>query len=249
MSYQLYEIDVSFPYEALRVFIPVTGTLLAFVIFWFSWQSPKLKSRLIAKNGHDLGWAKLVIYTKILGGLSMGLLPALAYFIAFPETKLQDFGWTLPATTRLATLLWVLGLGALMVFLVQFNAKKPENLKQYPQIRANRWTPGMVQGSLLGWTIYLLGYEALFRGVLLFPLVDAIGLWPAIAVNIGLYSGTHIPKGAKETIGAIPFSVVLCLLSVLTGNIWIAATVHVCMAWTSVLLSLKHHPEMEIVRS
>jgi membrane protease YdiL (CAAX protease family) len=248
MSYQLYEIDLSFPYEALRVFIPVTGTLLSFIIFWFSWQSPKLKSRLIEQNGHDMGWAKLVIHTKILGGLSMGLLPAVAYFIAFPETRLQDFGWTLPPATRTATFLWIFALSALMIFLVQFNAKKPESLEHYPQIRATRWTPGMIRGSLLGWTIYLLGYEALFRGVLLFPLVDSIGLWPAIAVNIGLYSGTHIPKGLKETIGAIPLCIVLCLLSVLTGNIWIAVAVHISMAWTNVLVSLKHHPEMKIVK-
>lgn len=249
MNYQLYEIDLSFPYHALRVFIPVTGTLLAFIIFWFSWQSPKLKAHLITQNGYDLGWAKLVIYTKILGGLCMGLLPALAYLIAFPETQLQDFGWALPETTRFATFLWIFGLSTLMVFLIQFNAKKPENLEHYPQIRANRWTPGMVRGSLLGWTVYLLGYEALFRGVLLFPLVNEIGLWPAIAINIGLYSATHIPKGLKETIGAIPLCVVLCLLSVLTGNIWIAVAVHVSMAWTNVLVSLKYHPEMKVVKS
>jgi membrane protease YdiL (CAAX protease family) len=248
MNYQLLDVDLSFHYEDLRIFIPVVGTLISFIIFWFAWQSEQLKQRLIDQNGQDLGSAKLVIYTKILGGLSMGLIPAIAYLIAFPETRLIDFGWGLPASTLVATLVWTLGLGTLMFFLVRNNAMKPESLLHYPQIRAKKWTPKMVRGSMLGWTAYLVGYEALFRGVLLFPLVEAMGLWPAIAVNIGLYSGTHIPKGLKETLGAIPLSIVLCLLSVSTGNIWIAVIVHLTMAYTNVLVSLKHHPEMEVVK-
>ena len=248
MNYQVFDVDLNFYYKDLHIFIPVVGTLISFIIFWFAWQSDKLKQRLIDQNGHDWGSAKLVIYTKILGGLSMGLLPAIAYLIAFPETTLKDFGWTLPSETLFATLVWSVGLGLLMIVLVSNNAKKPASLQFYPQIRAKTWTPKMLRGSILGWTVYLLGYEALFRGVLFFPLVEHIGLWPAIGVNIGLYSGTHIPKGLKETIGAIPLSIALCLLCVQTGNIWIAVIVHIAMAWTNVLVSLKHNPEMELVK-
>ena len=32
------------------------------------------------------------------------------------------------------------------------------------------------------------------------PLIDPLGMWPAIAINIALYSATHIPKGLDETI-------------------------------------------------
>jgi membrane protease YdiL (CAAX protease family) len=106
----------------------------------------------------------------------------------------------------------------------------------------------MVFWNLFSWAFYLLGYELFFRGILLFPLVAKIGLWPAIAVNIGLYSATHIPKGLNEAVGAIPLSVVLCLLSVSTGTIWIAFLVHVAMAWTNSLASLKFHPEMKIIK-
>ena len=67
--------------------------------------------------------------------------------------------------------------------------------------------------NLLGWAIYLFGYEFLFRGILLFPLAETVGVWPAIAVNIALYSATHIPKGLDETLGAIPLGLVLCWLT------------------------------------
>ena len=123
------------------------------------------------------------------------------------------------------------------------------NLINYPQIRAGEWDLKMVIGNLSAWAFYLLGYEFLFRGLLLFPLVAEIGLWPAIAINIGLYSATHIPKGLSETIGAIPLSIVLCLLSVQTGTIWIAFFVHLAIAWTNTSVALKHNPDMRFVKN
>lgn len=242
-------VDLSFNYQDLKVFIPVVGALIGFMIFWFAWKSDKLKQKLIDKYGEDRGLANLVIYTKILGGFSMGVLPAVAYLIAFPETTLSQLGLGLHQETLLTTALWMLGLGALMVFLMANNAKKPKNLVHYPQIRAKVWDSKMFRGNLAGWATYLFGYEFLFRGVLLFPLVEAIGLWPAIAVNIGMYSATHIPKGLNEAIGAIPLSIVLCLLSVYTGSIWIAVVVHIAMAWTNTTVALKHHPEMQYIKN
>ncbi|MFN8134788.1 MAG: CPBP family intramembrane glutamic endopeptidase [Bacteroidales bacterium] len=55
-------------------------------------------------------------------------------------------------------------------------------------------------------------------------------LWPAIALNTAIYMLVHIPKGIKETLGAIPLGVLLCYLTVQTGSIWIAVMVHIVMA-------------------
>ena len=117
----------------------------------------------------------------------------------------------------------------------------------YPQIRAEVWDIRMVIGNLVSWAVYLLGYEIFFRGVLLFPVVQTAGAWAAIGINIGMYSGTHIPKGAGETIGAIPLSAILCLLCLHAGSFWPAFLVHVAMAWTTTLTSLKYHPDMKVV--
>jgi membrane protease YdiL (CAAX protease family) len=249
MNYQVINIDMYFHDEDLRVFIPIVGTLIGFIIFWFTWQSTQLKERLFRRHGADLGSAKLVIYTKVIGGLSMGLLPAITYWIAFPKTQLVEFGWHLSRETIFATMLWTAGLSIILVLITGMNARKPENLQYYPQIRAEKWTRSMVRWNLIGWAVYLIGYEALFRGVLLFPLMAQWGLWPTVAVNIALYSGTHIPKGLKETIGAIPLCVVLCLLCAQTGNFWLAAFVHVAMAWTNEIVSLRAHPNMKIIET
>ena len=117
------------------------------------------------------------------------------------------------------------------------------------QIRARIWTHKTVLLNIVGWALYLFGYEFLFRGILLFPLAETLGVWPAIAVNIALYSTTHIPKGMQETIGAIPFGLVLSLLTLASGNIWIAFVVHLAMALTNSFTSLKYHPQMQFKKT
>jgi membrane protease YdiL (CAAX protease family) len=242
-------VDLTLNYEDLRVLIPIICGLLGFTTFWFYWKSEKFQAKMIEKYGPDLGAAKIIINTKLYGGFAMGVVPALAYMIAFPETSLADLGLGIPNGKVLDTIFWSTGLGMIMVFVVWNNAKKPESLEQYPQIRAKNWTKKIMIWNLIGWTVYLLGYEFLFRGVLFFPLMDSIGLWPAIAVNIAMYSATHIPKGKQETFGAIPFSIILCLITVSTGNMWTAALVHIAMAYTNTLTSFKHQPEMNFVEA
>lgn len=242
MIYEVLDVDLALKHEDLRVFIPVVIGTISFIIFWFTWQSPSLKKASIQRYGESEGLANIIIFTKVLGGLLMGLLPMLAYLIAFPATTLSDLGLGLSIDTLFATVIWTIGLGAVMVFLVWNHARRPSAFASYPQIRAKQWTHRMMARHLFGWSVFLLGYEIFFRGVLLFPLVESIGLWPAIAVNIAIYSGTHIPKGIKEALGTIPMSIVFCLICVQTGNIWVPVIVHIMMAYTNALTSFKHNP-------
>lgn len=248
MICEMFYIDIEPDHQSLRVFIPVVGCLTGYIIFWFTQKSDRIKQKFLNKYGTDQGYAKFIMFTRYLGGFSMGVIPVVTFLIAFPDTSLSQLGLGVYKETLLATVIWAVGLSAIMIPLVSFNARKPMNLINHPQIRAKEWNKKMVKGNLVSWVVYLLGYEFLFRGVLLFPLVDEIGLWPAIAVNIGMYSATHIPHGLKITIGTIPLSIVLCLLSVQTGTIWIAFFVHTTIAWTNSLTALKYNPEMKIVK-
>jgi membrane protease YdiL (CAAX protease family) len=179
----------------------------------------------------------------------MGVSPTVICLFFLPDYSLADYGLTILPKTTLFSVIWTLGLSALVIPLAYISAKKPKNLVNYPQIRAKVWTNRTVFINALGWFIYLFGYEFLFRGTLLFPLVDTLGVWPAIAINIALYSATHIPKGLDETIGAIPLGLVLCLLTLQSGTIWIAFLVHVAMAWTNSFTALKFHPDIHYKRS
>jgi membrane protease YdiL (CAAX protease family) len=174
----------------------------------------------------------------------MGLLPLMVLIILNPTRGLAYYGLNFRSDTLLFNIVVTIGLAALLIPLAAFSAKKPKNLVNYPQIRAQNWDTKTFRYNLLGWAVYLFGYELLFRGLLLFPLVEAYGIWLAIAINVALYSATHIPKGLDETIGAAPLGFLLCLLTLMAGNIWIAFLVHVAMAWTNSLTALKHHPEI-----
>lgn len=243
------DFDSSWKENDLKTMLPILSALVFFVIYWFVAQSGVIKAKFYAKNDEDTASVKHIFFTKYFGFLAMGVAPTVVCLLFIPDVSLADYGLTFIPSTTLFTVVWTVGLCALVIPLAAFSAKKPKNLVNYPQIRAKKWDNSIYIKNLLGWALYLFGYEFLFRGVLLIPLVDTLGVWPAIAINIALYSATHIPKGLDETIGAIPLGLVLCLLTLASGTIWIAFIVHVAMAWTNSLTALKHHPEIHYVRN
>ena len=230
----------------LRISLPLLLTLAFFSIYWFTSKSEKIKKRFYDKYDHDQASFKHIFFTKYFGFISMGILPTILCLVFLPKLTLADLGLTFIYKTAQFSIFWISGLSVLIIPLVYFSAKKPKNLVNYPQIRAKVWTKKMIFINALGWFLYLFGYEFLFRGVLLIPLIEPLGMWPAIAINIALYSATHIPKGLDETVGAIPLGFVLCLLTISSGTIWIAVIVHVVMAWTNTFTALKFHPEMNL---
>ena len=102
--------------------------------------------------------------------------------------------------------------------------------------------------NTVGWGLYLLAYEYLFRGILFFGVLPWLGLYATIALNTTIYALAHLPKGAKETIGAIPLGIVVCLITFETGNIWVAFLVHMILALSNDYIALYHHPDMHYTR-
>ena len=245
--YQYYPLDLEWTANETRIFVPIIAALVFFVIYWFTAQSEKIKQRFYKKYDFDTASTKHIFFTKYFGFISMGIAPTIICLIMIPELTLADYGLSIIPETTFFTTAWTLGLSALVIPLAYFSAKNPKNLVNYPQIRTKEWTKKTLFINLLGWALYLFGYEFLFRGTLLIPLVEPLGLWTAIAINIALYSATHIPKGLDETLGAIPLGLVLCLLTVASGTIWIAFIVHVAMAWTNSLTALKFNPDINYI--
>jgi membrane protease YdiL (CAAX protease family) len=239
--------DLQWQTSDLIVFLPIVLSTFCFSLFWFVSKSEKIKKSYYLKYNKNEASAKHIIFTKYFGLFSMGILAPVVLMLFLPNYSFAQIGLTFYKETALETLYWILGLSLVTIPIVYFSAKKPKNLVNYPQIRAEIWTKKLMIQNALGWAAYLFGYELLFRGVLLFPLADELGVWPAIAINVALYSATHIPKGLDETIGAAPLGLVLCLLTLSTGTIWIAFIVHVVMAWTNSFTALHFHPDMKKV--
>ncbi len=107
----------------------------------------------------------------------------------------------------------------------------------------------MIAISGISWVIFLVGYEFLFRGFLLHASLNLMEAGPAIALNCALYAFAHFYKGPGETFGAIPVGILLCYLTMVTGNIWCAVILHSVMALSNEWFSLYFHPEMRIVKT
>ena len=237
-------IDFSLSNQAWLLSVPILLTLVGFSVFWFISKDSGIKRRFYEESDTNLDNTNHIFFTKVVGFLSMGLIPLVIMLILFPNTDLAYYGFTIIPETSMLSLLWIVLLSIAVIPLAYFSAKKPKNLLNYPQIRAREWSRRTFYLNLFGWFIYLVGYEVLFRGTLLFPIYQLVGLWPAIAINVALYAATHIPKGIEETIGAVPLGIVLCILTLQTGTLWIAIFVHVALAWTNSLTALKFHPDI-----
>ena len=245
----LFKIDLSWQQDDIYAFLPIVLSLVFFSIYWFISKSENIKKWFYLKNEPDQASVNHITFNRVTGFVSMGIFPLVICLIFLPGYSLASFGLTWNSETSLNSLLWTIGLSAVVIPVAYMSAQKPENLVNYPQIRARKWNDKTVIINAAGWALYLFGYELLFRGVLLFPVAGHLGIWPAIAINIALYAATHIPKGMSETIGAAPLGLILCILTLSTGTIWIAFFVHLAMALTNSFTALKFHPDMKYIRS
>ena len=187
-----------------------------------------------------------IIKARISGAILLGIIPTSVYLI-LTDYSFSDIGYVFVKGSGALIVTASVVLSLLAILLNFFNARNPENLKHYPQIREKFWDKRLLLLNAISWILYLIGYEMLFRGLLLFPLIGIMGIWPAILVNVALYSATHIPKGLNEAVGAVLLGVILCSLTILSGSIWIAVFVHIALGLSNSFLSLRNHTDMKIV--
>lgn len=219
---------------------------IGFVAYWFLAESPTVRRWVTGNKVASAPSARWVVSQKLLGVLFLGVIP-LSVVLGVLPYSLLDYGLGFANTGT--SLLWVLGL-AMVIFPLNIRAaRRPQNLDYYPMIRSTRWTPRLVLINSTATILYLFAYELLFRGILLSVCTATLGVWPAIAINIALYSTTHLPKGPAETIGAIPFGLLVCYITLTTGTIWVAVVVHVILSLSNDYLSVQYNPSMQFVRS
>jgi membrane protease YdiL (CAAX protease family) len=240
--------DLAWQKEDINTVLPVSIAVITFIIYWFTTKSEKIKSYFFEKFNYDDASAYHITFLRVFGFLTMGLGSGIVCLTFIPDFSLSDYGLSYNRETALFTSLWSFGLMIIIIPLAFIGARKPANLINYPQIRARLWTRKITVLNIVSWIVYLFGYEFLFRGILLFPLASELGAWPAVAINIAFYSIIHIPKGLNETAGAIILGLILCILTLISGTIWIAFFTHVALALTNSFTAMKYHPDMHFVK-
>lgn len=234
-------LNIEYPRALFAILITLTG----YYFYYYPAHSENLHARVIKTGDDARSVIKWIFYGKVWGFFTMAVVPFVTYFILFGR-QMPGFGLTSMALLKFWP--WLLLTFILPVIINYFLARKPETLEQYPQMRISDWTNGRFAINILGWVLYLFAYEYLFRGVLLFSLYEDFGFWTAVAVNISLYSLAHFPKGSSETLGAIPFGLILCLATLLTGTILFAVILHISLALSTEYFAIKFNPEMHFNR-
>jgi membrane protease YdiL (CAAX protease family) len=223
--------------ETIKAFIlAFSVTSFGFILYHAITNSPSfmLWKSLSVNNTHQ------IIIQRLIGVFFFGFVSL--FVISFTlHSDTAKYGTSLP---NFKTFLWLIILSIVIIPMNYYNSKNLENLEQYPQIRNSEWTFPLLLLSAISWIAYLFAYEFMFRGFLLFSSLPLLGLWPSILLNTAIYSLVHIPKGNKETLGAIPFGILISYLAIETGTFWIAFFAHVILALSNEWFSLRTHPEM-----
>jgi membrane protease YdiL (CAAX protease family) len=226
--------------------VALASVTLAFATYHFLIHSPWFKKQISLRFGPERSPVQQIVFQRFAGLILMGFLPLLVAMNLMSE-GLSYFGWNVQHIDQV--LLWTLGASVIVLPLNYLNARSAFNLSMYPQMRVREWTWPLLLWSNLTWVLYLVGYETLFRGILFFPVLDHYGLIPAIAINATIYSLAHIPKGLRETIGAIPFGILVCIACYQTGNLLFPLFIHCIMALSNEMMSVYFHPEMHLKKS
>ena len=228
--------------EYLEPVVALFACTLGFIGYYFASSSKLLHAWFAKKFGEEKTLVYWVVFQKFAGVIFLGIIPAIIGLTILSKTP-ADFG--VKTGNILISFYWIAGLTALIIPMNLIFARKPDNIKKYPQIRVKEWDMGLVLVNTLSWAAYLLAYEYLFRGFLLFACESTLGVWPAIAINTAIYAFVHIPKGIKETLGAIPFGILLCIITLNTGTIWVAFFAHIILSQSGEYIALYFNPEMQ----
>lgn len=224
-------------------------TVFFFTTYWFIFDSKRVRDWFYTNYPGDTGKIKHILFTKYLGFLLMGVLLSTSFVLINPGYSFDDIGISVTKGTNMESLLLVLCGGLFVVLMNFFAARRKKSINMYPQIRVRDWDTRLMIKYAAGWSVYLLGYEIMYRGVFLFPLIDTIGLWPALAVNAAHYSATHIKKGMDETIASVPGGLFFAWMTLETGTIWASVGIHIFLALSNSYFAMRNNPEMRVVRT
>ena len=238
--------SLSWSPEDLEPILVIGLTTIGFLVWFFISKSEKIFRGMIERHGLASAQVRRIYMQKLLGFVAFGVVPAIVLFAFLPYSWEE---WGVAAKFPAETFYWILGLSPVLTLMTYSSTRKPESLAMYPEIRKPEWDMTIFILSALGWMIYLLAYEWMFRGYLLFGCVRAFGVWPAIIINTCIYSLVHVPKGQTEAIGAIPLGILLCIITIRTETIIVAVVAHWVLSLANEWFSLKFNPDINLKRN
>jgi len=178
------------------------------------------------------------ILAQRLGGAALlGLLPGLLLVVTGRALEGYGLGW---GQWSAGVPLFVVTVVALPLIFAQSRSRS--TWAHYPELRLAVWTPRTRALNVASWAIYLVAYELLFRGFLLFSLALWIGPWPAVGVMTAMYVLAHLGKAPGEAYGCIPMGLLFGWTALVAGSIWPGVAAHIAIAVFNDWAVIRHDP-------
>ena len=186
----------------------------------------------------------LFLFKKISGFLILGVVPGVLYYF-FLAHDFEKFGFSIQHFNNNFSVIFLL---VLAITVVLFFNQKTNRQNNSTQINLTEWNILLFIINAMGWIFYLIGYEFLFRGILLFECYNSFGFWPAIAINVAIYSAIHMPFGKEQTIGALIFGFIACYFTISQGTLLIPIAMHASLSIISDFFSIKYNVNLSFVK-
>lgn len=219
--------------DTVPVLVLAAVTLLFVLFHYFGREGHTLRfvSTELPDNERQ---AHAVLLERAVGFIALGVVPA-GLTLLLPG-GLEAHGVGLGRAAPSLALLAVVMLVAVPITRKTSMGQGPEG--PLPRVRMRRWDTRFKVLNVGSHALYLLGYEYLFRGFLLFTMAEWVGAWPAIAITTLAYVYAHLHKHAGETLGSVAFGVALAAATLASGSILAAWVAHTLVAVTGDVFAL-----------
>ena len=174
------------------------------------------------------------VFFRLTGFVCFGIIP----LILFGRYEIEFDFLTIEKGHLVDTMFWTALLSFIAVVVGYINVKTSKT-SIYPQFKIERWTVGYKFLTYATWILYLTGYEFMFRGLLLFGIVEEFGYYPSIILNVVLYAFVHIPKGLKEALGCFILGPILCVAALHTETILVPVIIHISLCLSNEYFSIR----------
>lgn len=194
---------------------------------------------LAITTGHKSGGGQLkdiltgkgepgILFTRLIAGIFfLGLSTAAIY----AKRNIAGEIFT-PAWCEYQTPVWILTAAAIITGTL--SASK----EIFPAENSNPSLPLYLPLSfILVRTLFLIVYEFFFRGVMLFVMIEDLGVIAAVIVNLILYVLIHW-FDKRERYGSVIVGIVLCGASIYYQSVWPAIVIHLSLALSHELFLL-----------
>lgn len=235
--------ELNFFPAGILVSLIIGGSLIFYYIYYYLIHSGVLTNLIENSVNPHFHEITLFLSKKTAGFLILGVIPAFLFF-GLSGKPLQNLGLSFEKLISNSILILILSVIIVLILFVSHRVNPDKNTLEFD---IKTWTGKQFLINCLGWVLYLTGYEILFRGILLMACYSSFGLWPAIAINVAIYSAIHMVKGKEQAIGAIFFGTTACYFALTRETIWIPLIMHIVLSLFSDYFSIRFNKELKFV--